>query len=103
MDYKSAQSVIFNCKRLILLSTQCSVQSEYSNNEIDKIRKINSNYSNYIMTYIDEWLDYLKIVPYYGDNDSFINWDLCCAIYLSNPELFDKRFCRVVKDYKAME
>ncbi|MGD1821640.1 MAG: nucleoside hydrolase [Pleomorphochaeta sp.] len=101
VDHKSASSVIFNCPNLTLLSAQCTVQAEYFAKEVQKIREINSSYSNYIMPMIDHWLSYCSL--FYGDKGSFINWDLCCAIYLTNPELFDQRLCRVKKDYKRME
>lgn len=103
VDHESAAKVIFNCPKLVVMSAQCTVQAEYSHTEIQRIRNIDSAYTRYIMPYIEKWLSYCNQNNIYGDNNSFINWDLCCAIYLTNPELFDKRKCRVIKDFTAMK
>ncbi len=101
VDSKAAADVIFNAPKLTLMSSQCTRDAEYPQSEIDKVRAIDSPYTRYIMPIIDEWVAHIG--PYYGDNNSFINWDLCCAIYLTNPELFEDDMCRVIKDYDAMK
>jgi inosine-uridine nucleoside N-ribohydrolase len=40
----------------------------------------------------------------YGNRKVFINWDLCTAIYLTNPELFstsEKRICKIEDNMKT--
>lgn len=101
VDSNSAGKVLFNASKLTLLSSQCTRMAEYPQDEIAKVKAIDTKYIKYLIPIIDEWVKYIG--PYYGDNDSFINWDLCTAIYLTNPELFDERRVNIEKDYEAMK
>ncbi len=101
VDGKAAGEVIFNADKISVMSSQCTRDAEYPQSEIDKVRAIDSAYTRYIMPMIEAWVAHQG--PAYGGNNSFINWDLCCAIYLTNPELFQPKECRVVKDFEAMK
>lgn len=96
-----ACDVMFECGKLTLLSSQCTRLAEYPQEEIAKVKAIGTPFIEYLTPIIDAWVKYIG--PAYGDNQSFINWDLCTAIYVTNPELFDRRALRVVKNPEPMK
>ena len=50
---------------------------------------------------LSTWID--DINAQYGNRKVFINWDLCTAIYLTNPELFTTENKRIVKIEENMK
>lgn len=101
IDYKSANLVISNCKKLSILSSQATQQASYGEDEIKRLREIDTPYIRYILPIIDSWIGYIG--PAYGGVEAFINWDLCTAIYLTNPELFDAKQLRIVNCLESMK
>lgn len=101
VDHRSSVKVLFHCKKLTILSAQCTRDAVYG--EAD-IRLLLGQRSRFMTRYVDDirhWLSFIDAD--YGGQGKFINWDLCTAIYLTRPELFEGRIRRLVKSEADME
>lgn len=96
VDYQSAASVIYNCPKLSIMSSQCTQDAVYGQKELDRIFALDNSFIHYAMPIIKEWIDYIG--PGYGNRPVFINWDLCAAVYVLHPEWFEPNTVPVVKN-----
>lgn len=100
-DYVSANLVVSNCKKMTILTAQATQHAVFGQYEMERLRNLNTPFIRYILPIVDHWIDYIG--PAYGGIAGFINWDLCTAIYLTNPELFDIRRLRIVDSLENMK
>ncbi len=101
VDYKSAAKVIYNCKKMSVLSSQCTQDAFYGADEMDKLLAIDNNFIKYSMPIIRAWIKH--ITPQYGHRPVFINWDLCAAVYMIHKDWFEPKTVRVVKNEENMK
>lgn len=94
-DYKSAAKVIYNCPKLSILTSQCTQDAIYSLDDLEEMFKLNSKFMKWSQPILAHWIE--RKTRDYGNRPVFINWDLCTAIYLTNPELFTTSERRIVK------
>ncbi|HJO92874.1 MAG TPA: nucleoside hydrolase [Victivallales bacterium] len=99
-DYKSAGDVMFNCKKLSILTAQTTFGANYEAAEIDKLLSLDTPLIKYLKPIIERWTEHIGGVYKIRH---FTNWDLCTAIYLTNPELFSTENFKIKKDYEAMK
>lgn len=101
IDYRSACKVLFNCKKLTVMSSQCTQDAIYGEKEIQMLL---AQKTRFMERYVDDIRDWIvHINAYYGNRSVFINWDLCTAIYLTRPELFQDKMCRIVKCQESIK
>lgn len=96
VDYKSAAKVIYNCPNLSILTAQCTQDAAYSLQDLEKMIQLDTEFMRWSKPILSAWIKSINAL--YGSRGVFINWDLCTAIYLTNPELFttsDKRVCKI--------
>lgn len=101
VDYRSASKVLFNCKRLTVLSSQCTQDAIYGEKEIQLLLAQKTCFMERYVDVIRDWIAHIN--AYYGNRSVFVNWDLCTAIYLTHPELFQDKLCRIVKCEESMK
>ena len=95
VDYKSAAKVIYNCPNISILTAQCTQDAAYKIEDLESMLNMNSKFMIWAKPILESWIT--SINSLYGNRKVFINWDLCTAIYLTNPELFTTEKMRVVK------
>ena len=94
-DYQSAAKVIYNCPKLSILTSQCTQDAIYSLDDLEEMFKLKTKFMKWSQPILAHWIE--RKTRDYGNRPVFINWDLCTAIYLTNPELFTTSEQRVVK------
>lgn len=94
IDYESANQVLFNCDKLTVLSAQCTQNAIYGHEDVQRLLLQNTKFINKFAKEIIQWIEYIN--PQYGNRGIFINWDLCTAIYLTNPDLFVSKTRRII-------
>ena len=94
-DYQSAAKVIYNCPKLSILTSQCTQDAIYSLDDLEEMFKLETKFMKWSQPILAHWIE--RKTRDYGNRPVFINWDLCTAIYLTNPELFTTSEQRVVK------
>ena len=99
-DSKSAGDVMFNCKKLSILTAQTTFGANYEAKEIDKLLSLDTPLIKYLTPIVERWVEHIGGVY---KMRHFTNWDLCTAIYLTNPELFSTKDFKIKKDYEAMK
>ena len=99
-DSKSAGDVMFNCKNLSILTAQTTFGANYEAKEIDKLLSLDTPLIKYLTPIVERWVEHIGGVY---NMRHFTNWDLCTAIYLTNPELFSTKDFSIKKDYEAMK
>lgn len=95
VDYKSAAKVIYNCPNLSILTSQCTQDAIYKLEDLEGMLNMNTKFMKWSKPILAAWIN--DINAQYGNRKVFINWDLCTAIYLTNPELFTTENKRIVK------
>ena len=95
IDYKSAAKVIYNCPNLSILTSQCTQDAIYKLEDLEGMLNMNTKFMKWSKPILAAWIN--DINAQYGNRKVFINWDLCTAIYLTNPELFTTENKRIVK------
>lgn len=101
VDYKSAATVLYNCPNLAVLSAQCTQDAIYSIKDLEDMIELDSKFMQWSKPILSAWIK--SINSLYGNRDVFVNWDLCTAIYLTNPELFTTSDKRVIKKEENMK
>lgn len=102
VDYKSAAKVIYNCPCLSILTAQCTQDAAYKIEDLEAMLNMDSKFMTWAKPILESWI--ISINSLYGNRKVFINWDLCTAIYLTNPELFtteNKRVCKKPENMKT--
>ncbi|WP_058486540.1 nucleoside hydrolase [Defluviitalea phaphyphila] len=102
VDYKSAAKVLYNCPNLSILTAQCTQDAIYKLEDLDEMLKIDTKFMRWSRPIVSDWIKSINAA--YGNRKVFINWDLCTAIYLTNPELFStsqKRLCKIEENLKT--
>lgn len=92
-DFKASTTVLSHCPRLTILSAQCTQDAVYGEQEVQQLLAQNTRFMRLYADAIRNWIRF--IAPAYGNRSVFINWDLCCAIYLTRPELFEQKLRRI--------
>lgn len=100
-DPVSAGDVIYNCEKLSLLTGQCTQDAVYGLDDLEKMTQKDTKFMRFCKPILSDWIE--RKTHDYGDRPVFINWDLCTAIYLTDPELFDTEDVQVVKNYENMK
>jgi inosine-uridine nucleoside N-ribohydrolase len=101
VDYKSAEKVIYNCPNLSILSAQCTKDAIYKIEDLEEMITMDTKFMKWSKPILSSWISSINAA--YGNQKAFINWDLCTAIYLTNPELFltsNKRICKIENGLK---
>lgn len=101
VDYKSAAKVIYNCPNLSILTAQCTQDAAYKIEDLEAMLDMDSRFMTWAKPILENWI--MAINSLYGNRKVFINWDLCTAIYLTNPELFTTEPMRVCKKEENMK
>lgn len=101
VDYKSAAKVIYNCPNLSILTAQCTQDAAYKIEDLEAMLDMDSRFMTWAKPILENWI--VAINSLYGNRKVFINWDLCTAIYLTNPELFTTEPMRVCKKEENMK
>lgn len=101
VDYKSAAKVIYNCPNLSILTAQCTQDAAYKIEDLEAMLDMDSRFMTWAKPILENWI--VAINSLYGNRKVFINWDLCTAIYLTNPELFTTEPMRVCKKEDNMK
>lgn len=101
VDPVSAATVIYNCEKLSILTSQCTQDAVYSLADLASLFEANTKFMKWSKPILKDWIE--RKTKDYGNRPVFINWDLCTAIYLSNPELFSTSCKRVVKNIEHMK
>ena len=101
VDYKSAVKVLYHCSCLTVMSAQCTKEAVYGEEDVKMLLAQNTRFMNRYVTVIRDWIAH--ITHRYGNRPIFINWDLCCAIYLTHPELFQDNLRRIVAKEENMK
>jgi inosine-uridine nucleoside N-ribohydrolase len=102
VDYKSAAKVIYNCPNLSILSAQCTQDAIYKLDDLEEMIQMDTEFMRWSKPILSNWIKSINAA--YGNRKVFINWDLCTAIYLTNPELFstsEKRICKIEDNMKT--
>lgn len=102
VDYKSAAKVLYNCPNLSVLSAQCSQDAIYKIEDLEDMLQMDTQFMKWSKPILSAWITSINAA--YGNRKVFINWDLCTAIYLTNPELFStsaKRICKIEDNLKT--
>ena len=95
VDYKSAAKVIYNCPNLSILNSQCTQEATYKLEDLSNMLELDTEFMRWSKPILENWIKAINAL--YGNRKVFINWDLCVAIYLTNPELFETANARVCK------
>lgn len=101
IDYKSAAKVVYNCPNLSILTAQCTKDAAYKIEDLESMLNMNSHFMTWARPILADWI--VAINALYGNRGVFINWDLCTAIYLTNPELFATEKLRVCKKVENLK
>lgn len=101
VDYKSAAKVLYNCPNLSILSAQCTQDAIYDTEDLADMTKMDTEFMRWSEPILAAWIK--SINAYYGNRKVFINWDLCVAIYFTNPEVFTTSPKRLVKIEENMK
>lgn len=101
VDYKSAAKVIYNCPNLSILTAQCTQDAAYKIEDLEAMLDMGSHFMTWAKPILESWITAINSL--YGNRKVFINWDLCTAIYLTNPELFTTENMRVCKKEENMK
>ena len=101
VDSESAAKVIYNCPKVSLLTAQCTQDAVYHLEDLEEMLDMNSNFMRWSRPILKDWI--VRKTKDYGNRPVFINWDLCTAIYLTNPEFFTTAKQRVVKHDENMK
>ena len=102
VDYKSAAKVIYNCPNLSILNSQCTQDAVYKIEDLESMLEMDTEFMKWSKPILENWIKAINTT--YGNRQVFINWDLCVAIYLTNPELFetaDVRVCKIEDNMKT--
>lgn len=102
VDYKSAAKVIYNCPNAAVLTAQCTQDAVYSLQDLEEMIQIDTAFMKWSKPILADWIK--SVYALYGSRGVFVNWDLCTAIYLTNPELFatsNKRVCKIEDNMKT--
>ena len=102
VDYKSAAKVLYNCPNISILSAQCTQDAIYYLKDLEEMIEMDTEFMRWSKPILSAWIK--SISSLYGNRQVFINWDLCTAIYLTNPELFTtskKRICKIEENMKT--
>lgn len=95
VDPVSAATVIYECKKLSILTSQCTQYAAYELQDLEAMLDQDSRYMQWSKPILADWIE--RKTKDYGNRPVFINWDLCTAIYLTNPTLFSTSTKRVIK------
>lgn len=101
IDPVSAATVLYHCEKISVLSSQCTQDAVYSLEDLKALFDTNTVFMKWSKPILEDWIK--RKTKDYGNRPVFINWDLCTAIYLSNPELFSTSCKRVVKNVDHMK
>lgn len=102
VDYKSAAKVIYNCPNLSILTSQCTQDAAYKIEDLELMLNMDTRFMKWAKSILEKWI--ISINAAYGNRKVFINWDLCTAVYLTNPELFtteNMRVCKIEENMKT--
>ncbi len=100
VDPISAARVVYECKKLSILTSQCTQDAAYELQDLEAMLDQESSYMRWSKPILSDWIE--RKTKDYGNRPVFINWDLCTAIYLTNPELFSTGTKRVIKKKENM-
>lgn len=100
IDPVSAAAVIYACPNLSILTSQCTQEAVYEMKDLEDMFDQDSAYMNWAKPILSDWIK--RKTRDYGNRPVFINWDLCTAVYLTNPELFSTSEKRIVKNMENM-
>ncbi len=101
IDHKSAAKVLYNCHNMSILSSQCTKDAVYYLEDLEAALNMESDYMKWAKPILGDWIK--RKTRDYGNRPVFINWDLCTAIYMTNPELFDTSKKAILKQETDLE
>ncbi len=100
-DPASAMKVVYHCPNLSVLTAQCTQDAVYRLEDLESMLNMDSRFMKWSRPILKDWIE--RKTKDYGNRPVFINWDLCTAVYLTNPELFATGQKRVVKEKENMK
>lgn len=90
-DNEAAYHVLNSKANITLISAQLCLQALFSKEESNRILKEKKPIFEYIRNMTLPWYSFIQIK--YGI-EGFHNWDIVAAVFITNPELFDKNIVK---------